>query len=55
MSPIKVYLDNQPISDDNAEIERIAHTQKPRTQAPKSNQQNNTVKLDVGLLLLERA
>jgi hypothetical protein len=24
MSPIKVYLDNQPISDDNAEIERIA-------------------------------
>jgi ribonuclease HI len=25
MSPIKAYLDNQPISDDNAEIERIAH------------------------------
>jgi hypothetical protein len=25
MSPIKVYMDNQPISDDNAEIERIAH------------------------------
>jgi hypothetical protein len=24
MSPIKVYLDNQPISDDNAEIERIS-------------------------------
>jgi hypothetical protein len=24
MSHIKVYLDNQPISDDNAEIERIA-------------------------------
>jgi hypothetical protein len=24
MSPIKAYLDNQPISDDNAEIERIA-------------------------------
>jgi hypothetical protein len=24
MSPIKVYLDNQPISNDNAEIERIA-------------------------------
>jgi hypothetical protein len=24
MSPIKVYLDNQPISDDNAEIKRIA-------------------------------
>jgi hypothetical protein len=24
MSPIKVYLDNQPISVDNAEIERIA-------------------------------
>jgi hypothetical protein len=23
MSPIKVYLDNQPISDDNTEIERI--------------------------------
>jgi hypothetical protein len=23
MSPIKVYLDNQPISDDNVEIERI--------------------------------
>jgi hypothetical protein len=23
MSPIKVYLNNQPISDDNAEIERI--------------------------------
>jgi hypothetical protein len=23
MSPIKAYLDNQPISDDNAEIERI--------------------------------
>jgi hypothetical protein len=55
MSPIKVYLDNQPISDDNAEIERIARTQKPRTQAPKRNQQNNTVKLDVGLLLIERA
>jgi hypothetical protein len=25
MSPIKVYLNNQPISDDNTEIERIAH------------------------------
>jgi ribonuclease HI len=25
MSPIKAYLDNQPISDDNTEIERIAH------------------------------
>jgi hypothetical protein len=25
MSPIKAYLDNQPISDDNAEIKRIAH------------------------------
>jgi hypothetical protein len=24
MSPIKTYLDNQPISSDNAEIERIA-------------------------------
>jgi hypothetical protein len=24
MSPIKAYLDNQPISDDDAEIERIA-------------------------------
>jgi ribonuclease HI len=24
MSPIKAYLDNQPISDDNAEVERIA-------------------------------
>jgi hypothetical protein len=24
MSPIKAYMDNQPISDDNAEIERIA-------------------------------
>jgi hypothetical protein len=24
MSPIKAYLDNQPISDDNEEIERIA-------------------------------
>jgi hypothetical protein len=24
MSPIKAYLDNQPISDDNVEIERIA-------------------------------
>jgi hypothetical protein len=24
MSPIKVYLDDQPISNDNAEIERIA-------------------------------
>jgi hypothetical protein len=24
MSPIKAYLDNQPISDDNAEIEHIA-------------------------------
>jgi hypothetical protein len=28
---------------------------KARTQAPKSNTQHNTVKLDVGLLLLERA
>jgi hypothetical protein len=28
MSPIKVYLDNQPISDDNAEIERIARKSK---------------------------
>jgi hypothetical protein len=25
IGPIKVYLDNRPISDDNAEIERIAH------------------------------
>jgi hypothetical protein len=25
MSPIKAYQDNQPISDDNTEIERIAH------------------------------
>jgi hypothetical protein len=25
MSPIKAYLDNQPISDDNAEIECITH------------------------------
>jgi hypothetical protein len=25
MSPIKVYLDNQPISDDNAEIKHIAY------------------------------
>jgi hypothetical protein len=25
MSPIKAYLDNQPISNDNAEIECIAH------------------------------
>jgi hypothetical protein len=25
MSHIKAYLDNQPISDDNVEIERIAH------------------------------
>jgi hypothetical protein len=25
ISPIKVYMDNQPVSDDNAEIERIAH------------------------------
>jgi hypothetical protein len=25
MSPIRAYLDNQQISDDNAEIERIAH------------------------------
>jgi hypothetical protein len=25
MSPIKTYLDNQPISNDNAEIEHIAH------------------------------
>jgi hypothetical protein len=25
MSPIKAYLDNQPISDNNAEIQRIAH------------------------------
>jgi hypothetical protein len=25
MSPIKTYLDNQPISDDNMEIERITH------------------------------
>jgi hypothetical protein len=24
MSPIKVYLDNQPISDDNIEIEHVA-------------------------------
>jgi hypothetical protein len=24
MSPIKAYLDNQPISDDNVEIEHIA-------------------------------
>jgi hypothetical protein len=24
MSPIKAYLDNQPISEDNVEIERIA-------------------------------
>jgi hypothetical protein len=28
---------------------------KARTQAPKINPQHNTVKLDVGLLLLERA
>jgi ribonuclease HI len=28
MSPVKTYLDNQPISDDNAEIERIAHKSK---------------------------
>jgi hypothetical protein len=25
MSPIRAYLDNQPPSDDNAEVERIAH------------------------------
>jgi hypothetical protein len=25
MSPIKAYLDNRPISDDNMEIERIVH------------------------------
>jgi hypothetical protein len=25
MSPIKAYLDNQPISDDNAEIKHITH------------------------------
>jgi hypothetical protein len=25
MSPIKPYLNNQPISDDNAEIERMTH------------------------------
>jgi hypothetical protein len=25
MGPIKAYLDNHPILDDNAEIERIAH------------------------------
>jgi hypothetical protein len=25
MSPIRTYLDNQPPSDDNAEVERIAH------------------------------
>jgi hypothetical protein len=25
MSPIKAYLDNQLVSDDNTEIERIAH------------------------------
>jgi hypothetical protein len=28
MRPIKVYLDNQPISDNNAEIERIASNPK---------------------------
>jgi hypothetical protein len=25
MGPIRVYLDNQPPSDDNAEVERITH------------------------------
>jgi ABC-type molybdenum transport system ATPase subunit/photorepair protein PhrA len=25
MSPIKMFLDNQPPSDDNTEVERIAH------------------------------
>jgi hypothetical protein len=25
MSLIKAHLDNQPLSDDNAEVERIAH------------------------------
>jgi hypothetical protein len=25
MSPIRAYLDNQPPSDDNVEVERIAH------------------------------
>jgi hypothetical protein len=25
MSPIRVYLDNQPSSDDNAKVERITH------------------------------
>jgi hypothetical protein len=25
MSPIRAYLDNQPPSDDNAEVERITH------------------------------
>jgi hypothetical protein len=25
MSPIRADLDNQPLSDDNAEVERIAH------------------------------
>jgi hypothetical protein len=28
MSPIQAYLDNQPISDDNVEIECIAHKSK---------------------------
>jgi hypothetical protein len=33
----------------------LAHADmKARTQAPKRNPQHNTVKLDVGLLLLER-
>jgi hypothetical protein len=32
-----------------------AHGHEARTQAPKSNPQHNTIKLDVGLLLLERA
>jgi hypothetical protein len=31
-----------------------ARTKKLRIQSPKSNHQHNTVKLDVGLLLLER-
>jgi hypothetical protein len=28
MSPIKMFLDNQPPSDDNAEVERVAHKSK---------------------------
>jgi hypothetical protein len=28
MNPIKMFVDNQPPSDDNAEVERIAHKSK---------------------------